>query len=99
MRGAPRGMQCTLGSRPCSTLRFLTRSAAQGWYGRGVLSDAATLINSREICVSVHWAPHHSPMLIHPYIPEKSGLPSAVRGAGAARLGLPSAVRGTLAVA
>jgi hypothetical protein len=27
-------------------------------------------------------------------IPEKSGLPSAVRGAGAVRFGLPSAVRG-----
>src|SRR5881396_788412 len=27
-------------------------------------------------------------------IPDKSGLPSAVRGAGAARLGLPSALRG-----
>jgi len=28
---ASRGMQCTLGSRPCSTLRFLTNSAAHGW--------------------------------------------------------------------
>src|SRR5712692_9408898 len=31
-------------------------------------------------------------------IPEKSGLPSGSRGAGALRLGLPSAVRGTSAV-
>jgi len=28
---ASRGMQCTLGSRPCSTLRFLTNSAAHSW--------------------------------------------------------------------
>src|SRR5438132_14411445 len=28
------------------------------------------------------------------HIPDRSGLPSAVRGAGAARFGLPSAVRG-----
>src|SRR6266850_8257476 len=32
------------------------------------------------------------------HIPEKSGLPSAVRGVGAVRLGFPSGVRGTPAV-
>src|ERR1044071_3733301 len=32
------------------------------------------------------------------HMPEKSGLPSAVRGAAAARFGLPSANRGTPAV-
>ena len=30
-----------------------------------------------------------------PHMPDKSGFPSAVRGAGADRLGLPSGVRGT----
>ena len=56
-------------------------------------------MNSREICVSKHWAPHGVPMLVHPHIPEKSGFPSAVRGTGAERLGFPSGVRGTPAVA
>src|SRR5579883_2470991 len=97
MRGAPRGMQCTFGSSPCSTLRFLTRSAAHGWYGTGVFIDAAMLINSREIWVSLHLAPQLA-RVTHPHIPEKSGFPSAVRGAGAARLGFPSGVRGTPAV-
>jgi hypothetical protein len=32
------------------------------------------------------------------HIPEKSGLPSRVRGVGAVRLGFPSSVRGTPAV-
>src|SRR5579871_1980351 len=99
MRGAPRGMQCTLGSEPCSMLRFLTSAAAHGWYGRGVLSVEAILTNSREICVSVHWAPHGGPILIHPHIPERSGLPSPVRGVGAERLGVPSAFFGTSFVA
>src|SRR5215471_3618703 len=94
MRGAPRGMQCTLGSRPCSTLRFLTKSAAHGWYGTGPFSDAAISINSREICVSLHFAPQLA-LVTHPYIPERSGFPSAKRGVGAVRLGLPSALRGT----
>ena len=37
-------------------------------------------------------------MVAHPYIPEKSGLPSGDRGVGAERLGLPSGVRGTAGV-
>src|SRR5215469_7793525 len=97
MRGASRGMQWTLGSRPCSTRRFLTRSAAHGWYGKGFLRLAAILINSRGTCVSVHFAPQLS-LVTHPYIPEKSGFPSGRRGAGALRLGFPSGVRGTLGV-
>src|SRR5580658_5352502 len=56
-------------------------------------------MNSREICVSPHCAPQGGPMFTHPHIPDRSGFPSAVRGAGAARLGFPSAVCGTLGVA
>src|SRR5690242_13140193 len=97
MRGAPRGMQCTLGSRPCCTLRFFTRSAAHGWYGTGPLSEAAILMNSGEIGVSLDFAPQLA-LVTHPYMPERSGLPSAERGVGAARLGLPSGVRGTFGV-
>ena len=52
-------------------------------------------MNSREICVSPHSAPHGFPMLTHPHMPDKSGFPSAVRGAGASRFGLPSGVCGT----
>ncbi len=52
-------------------------------------------MNSREICVSLHAAPQGFPILIQPHIPDRSGLPSAVRGAGAARLGVPSDFFGT----
>src|SRR5579863_6006244 len=38
-------------------------------------------------------------MLTHPHIPERSGFPSAVRGAGAARSGVPSGFFGTFGVA
>src|SRR5580698_9354830 len=56
-------------------------------------------MNSREIWVSPHCAPQGGPMFTHPHMPDRSGFPSAVRGAGAARLGFPSAVCGTFGVA
>ena len=52
-------------------------------------------MNSREICVSPHCAPQGGPILTHPHMPEKSGFPSAVRGAGAEKSGVPSAFFGT----
>src|SRR5262249_37078878 len=61
-------------------------------------SEDAILMNSREICVSLQAAPQGLPMLIHPHMPERSGLPLAVRGAGEDRFGLPSEVFGTLGV-
>jgi hypothetical protein len=52
------------------------------------------LMNSREICVSLQRAPQFA-RVSQPYIPLRSGLPSAARGAGADMSGLPSGVRGT----
>src|SRR5712691_6521213 len=51
-------------------------------------------MNSREIWRSLQCAPQFA-RVSQPHMPLRSGLPSAVRGAGADRLGLPSAVRGT----
>ena len=57
----------------------------------------AILINSREIWVSLHFAPQLA-LVSHPYIPEKSGFPSVSRGAGAVMSTTPSALRGAPAV-
>src|SRR5881409_2149348 len=62
-----------------SSARCRTKDSAQGWISPGFRS-AATLRS------------YFSELLCQ--IPDKSGLPSAVRGAGAARFGLPSALRG-----
>ena len=51
-------------------------------------------MNSRGIWKSLQWAPHFAGVS-QPHMPLRSGLPSAVRGAGADMLGLPSGVRGT----
>src|SRR5438128_777983 len=51
-------------------------------------------MNSREIWRSLQCAPQFA-RVSQPHMPLRSGLPSAVRGAGADRFGLPSAVRGT----
>src|SRR5690242_10458802 len=98
MRGAPRGMQCTLGSLPCSAARACWIFNASGFSGRALLlSEDAMLMNSLGICMSLHLAPQLE-RVTHPYMPVKSGCPSAVRGAGAAILGLPSGPLGTPAV-
>src|SRR5580658_11281138 len=98
MRGAPRGMQCTLGSLPCSAARVFWMANASGFSGKALLlREDAILMNSAGICVSLHFAPQLA-RVTHPYMPVKSGCPSAVRGAGAAILGLPSGPLGTPAV-
>src|SRR5438093_13202872 len=51
-------------------------------------------MNSREIWRSLQCAPQFA-RVSQPHMPLRSGLPSAVRGAGADRFGLPSAARGT----
>src|SRR5437762_3525291 len=60
-------------------MRCWANVSAHGWTSPGFRS-AATLRS------------YLSEILCH--IPDRSGLPSAVRGAGAVRFGLPSAVRG-----
>src|SRR5213594_4089392 len=62
-----------------SSARCRTRASAQGWISPGFRS-AATLRS------------YLSEILCHK--PDRSGLPSAVRGAVAVRFGLPSGVRG-----
>src|SRR5580658_10481606 len=98
MRGAPRGMQCTLGSLPCSAARVFWMANASGFSGKALLlREDAILMNSAGICVSLHFAPQLA-RVTHPYMPVKSGCPSDVRGAGAAILGFPSGPFGTPAV-
>src|SRR5580698_6567429 len=98
MRGAPRGMQCTLGSLPCSAARAFWMANASGFSGKALLlREEAILMNSAGICVSLHFAPQLA-RVTHPYMPVKSGCPSDVRGAGAAILGFPSGPLGTPAV-
>src|SRR5580692_9295440 len=98
MRGAPRGMQCTLGSLPCSAARAFWMANASGFSGKTLLlREDAILMNSAGICVSLHFAPQLA-RVTHPYMPVKSGCPSAVRGAGAAIFGFPSGPLGIPAV-
>src|SRR5271165_1006848 len=66
-------------SLPRSSMRLATKSLAHGWTSSGFRS-AAILIR------------YFGEILFH--TPEKSGLPSAVRGAGAARFGFPLGKRG-----
>ena len=91
-------MQCTLGSLPCSAARAFWMANASGFSGKTLpLREDAILMNSAGICVSLHFAPQLA-RVTHPYMPVKSGCPSAVRGAGAAILGFPSGPLGTPAV-
>src|SRR5918994_3045150 len=74
-------MQFAVGSSRLSwARRSLYSFSAQGWNGTGPAGRLAA----------------RSPMRIAAgrHNPERSGLPSAARGAGADRLGVPSAIRG-----
>src|ERR1700720_1687762 len=66
-------------SLPRSSTRCLTKVCAHGWISSGLRS-------------AVMLAPYLAEILSH--TPERSGFPSAVRGAGAVRFGLPPEVRG-----
>src|SRR5207247_10100115 len=80
LSAGPHGRHWIPGESFCrSSARCRTKDSAHGWISPGFRS-AATLRS------------YFSELLCQ--IPDKSGLPSAVRGAGAARLGLPSALRG-----
>src|SRR5213078_367143 len=80
LSAGPHGRHWIPGESFCrSSARCRTKDSAQGWISPGFRS-AATLRS------------YFSELLCQ--IPDKSGLPSAVRGAGAARFGLPFGVRG-----
>src|SRR5580765_2335740 len=96
------GRHRTCGSSfACSAVRFLTSSAAHGWYGSPPGRVAPMLMASRDNGNSTPHSRKSSPAaLLHgiglpvSQMPEKSGLP-LLRGAGAPKLTLPSFVRGT----
>src|SRR5207249_8898976 len=87
-----------------SAVRFFTRSASHGWYGRPPGRVTPKLMLSRPIGSSVPQfretgsRPRGQLALPVSQMPEKSGLPSDVRGGSADKLGLPSEVVGTPAV-
>src|SRR5580692_9070918 len=82
MARGPAGRHWTVhgSSLPRFPRRRLYNSSAHGWISEG-FNPAAMFARWPGPAFSIHR-------------PERSGLPSAVRGAGAVRLGLPSAVRG-----
>src|SRR5262245_60413204 len=100
----PIGKQCASGlSLLLSAMRFFTRSAAHVCRGRPSLNPAPTLRN-----VATGGVPGGggggggggcpgcpAGCLIFCQIPERSGFPSAVLGAGAARFAFPSGPLGT----
>src|SRR5215472_3838065 len=80
MVSGPFGRQFVPGlSRPRFAKERVTFSMAQGW----------TSVGLRSAAIFIKYLP-----ALTPHTPDKSGFPSAVRGAGAFRFGLPSAVRG-----
>src|SRR5258708_34653624 len=95
MRGPPGDRHRVSGSSVSPFCLIL--SLAQGRYGNASLSPAPILPNWRLIGKSVQtrFTPSQGSGLAGCHIPEKSGLPPAVRGAGALRLGFPYGVRGT----
>ncbi len=93
----PIGRQCASGlSLLWSSLRCFSRSAAHGRSGRPPFMFEPMLkkVAAGGALGSDDGAP---PRPVGPFChsPDRSGLPSGIRGAGAARLGLPSAVFGT----
>src|SRR6185503_16825263 len=94
-----------------SAMRFFLSSAAQGWSGsanpRPATSkncDTGMALGSGGLGAAGAAAPAPRPRPPPPppppnpgscQMPDKSGLPSGVRGVGASRFGLPSGVRGT----
>src|SRR5579864_9565468 len=90
IRGTPGGMQRARGSSLCSlSWRCCESALAQGWKG----ASAGLRSIARSIKCDLY-SPYKLSCSWASQIPERSGLPSGVLGAGADRLGLPSAVRG-----
>ncbi len=81
-------------------VRSMTSFAAHGWYGSPSLSVRPISVWSmgRPICGMQSFSLHSGSSSAENHMPERSGLPSAARGAGAFRFGERSALRGTLAV-
>src|SRR5215813_8279393 len=97
----PIGRQCASGlSLLLSPIRFFTRSAAQGWYGAPPCVLLPMLPNGdppppppRPPRPAAGGGAFGSRVISQ--TPDKSGLPSAVRGTGAFASSFPSALRGT----
>src|SRR5258707_2007342 len=93
------GRHCPSGpSLALLACRALKSSRAQARYGRPSLNRAAIFTNSEGSTTCPpkdETVPSAAPAS---HSPERSGLPSAVRGVGAARLGWPLGSLGTLAV-
>src|SRR6185295_10793017 len=81
----------------CSCLDFLAPNA-HALYGGPSLRLEPMFRNSSGTCMSAQPSGGHGRFFSGSQIPEKSGLPSAVRGVGAWRLGAPFGNRGTPAV-
>src|SRR5215813_11800904 len=99
----PIGRQCASGlSLLLSPIRFFTRSAAQGWYGAPPCVLLPILPNGdppppppRPPRPAAGGGAFGSRVISH--TPDKSGLPSAIRGTGAFESSFPSAPNGTAA--
>src|SRR5437016_6708905 len=96
----PMGRQCASGlSLLLSAIRFFSRSAAHGVSGNPSLKVEPMFRNVASGGPEEGWggggAPR-CPVGAPRQTPEKSGLPSAVFGAGAARFGSPPGVLGTM---
>src|ERR1700674_4352685 len=83
MCGTPGGKQFALGSSPsCDpSARSAASALAQGWYGMSSALRSAARFTAYLLPLGSQ-------------IPDRSGWPSGVRGAGADRFGLPSGPRG-----
>src|ERR1700681_1642031 len=91
--GTPGGRQRVYGkSLDKSAPRCLNNAAAQGWRGTSSGFRSAAMLFRYFGGTS----PLPAPAAGSHQIPERSGFPSAARGAGAERFGLPSALRGML---
>src|SRR5262245_45564574 len=95
----PPGKQRDTGSSlPFCSVRDRLVSAAHGWYGTPSFTLKPILTNSCGTFMSAQPSGGHGLFDSGSQIPEKSGLPSAVRGVGAARFGDPLGNFGTPAV-
>src|SRR4051812_29659586 len=99
MRTIPVGMHREFGSsRRLSAVRCFVTAAAHGRNGSPPFSAHPMSTNSWLTTMSLQPSRGHGRLSSGFQMPDRSGLPSAVRGAGAARSTAPAVVLGTPAV-